>query len=682
MTITTPEAVHLSSMMDEEGIEPISVEDKDSRIPLSQLPTPLQNYLRAIAIELLGPTSPSVALDGPPTSGKTFLLRHLPQALEQVCDNMDVAPFTDVIKIPERLILLADRYDDLPLPELIDLFLRHYHMTWESTLLVTHPLLATILHDHVPHCHVLSEIDSNRDEDDDDLSSALYDTVVFDTTNIHLTIPEMASVTYMMAAPFLSWDYHITINRPTVTRIMTEAMTAVSSVVPILDERATSVVPFGVWVSWFEGFVLRCSAAGASWRSTKRFVTYLDEKFGAPISENKLDIRDDSAKKNIPPELNGSIIIGPQEEEKERKLPTCQEDATVSYRFKDVLHLPDRLKACIFGQDEAIDTISRNLIPAAAGINDASKPLRSMILLGPTGVGKTKTVLTLAQELTETPMHMVRIDMSEYQHDFSVANLIGSPKGYVGSNEGGILTNEVAKYPHSVVLFDEVEKAHPKVWDILLQILDYGHLSDNGGHKVDFTHTVIAMTSNAGATAVHHSGFAPSSAGDDALYHHRVKESKAATMNAVKTMFRPEFLNRIDDVVVFSEMSHDVGRHVARHEIRLLAERVAQRDKKFTLEIPSDDVIDTILTKADVSTYGARDVQKVISRDLGDPVALSMVSAKTRGATFTFNLDRDGHLAMSSQPRTAHSSGKKRRRTNGSRSTSPSTSGKMRNHNE
>ena len=233
-----------------------------------------------------------------------------------------------------------------------------------------------------------------------------------------------------------------------------------------------------------------------------------------------------------------------------------------------LVHMEDRLRERVLGQDAALEAVSNAIRRARAGLQDAKRPMGSFIFLGPTGVGKTELARALAEFLFDDERAMVRIDMSEYMEKHSVARLIGAPPGYVGYEEGGYLTEAVRRRPYAVILFDEIEKAHPDVFNILLQILDDGRLTDGKGRTVDFKNTVIIMTSNIGSHAI------SESAGD-------LDSAMPQLMEALRSTFRPEFLNRIDDVIVFRRLTPDLIKGIVQLQLKQLGKILAQKDLKL-----------------------------------------------------------------------------------------------------
>lgn len=292
-----------------------------------------------------------------------------------------------------------------------------------------------------------------------------------------------------------------------------------------------------------------------------------------------------------------------------------------------ILHLHDALAKRVMGQDEALNLVSDAIMRSKAGIQDENRPLGSFLFLGPTGVGKTEVAKALAQQLFDDESRIVRIDMSEYMEKFSVSRLIGAPPGYVGYEEGGQLTEAVRRNPYSIVLLDEIEKAHPDVFNILLQILDDGRITDSKGVTVDFKNTILIMTSNLGS---------------EYAFEADPKERSDHYMNAVHSFFRPELINRIDEIIVFNALDLDVQRQVADKFIRLLAERIA-KDKDAVLSV-TDRAKERILQFGVDPQFGARPMRRHIQREIETAVAKAILASDSvAGKTIYVDADEDGY---------------------------------------
>jgi len=285
-----------------------------------------------------------------------------------------------------------------------------------------------------------------------------------------------------------------------------------------------------------------------------------------------------------------------------------------------LLHMEEKLRERVVGQDEAVVAVSNAIRRARAGLQDPNRPIGSFLFLGPTGVGKTELARALAEFLFDDESAMIRIDMSEYMEKHSVARLIGAPPGYVGYEEGGSLTEAVRRRPYQVILFDEVEKAHPDVFNVLLQVLDDGRLTDGQGRTVDFRNTLIVLTSNLGSEAL---ARLPDGA-DVALAREQV-------MAAVRAAFRPEFLNRLDEILLFRRLSRQDMRGIVDIQLRRLQKLLAER--KITLEV--DAAANAWLATAGYDpVYGARPLKRVIQRELQNPLAMQILEGRIpEGAT-------------------------------------------------
>ncbi len=329
------------------------------------------------------------------------------------------------------------------------------------------------------------------------------------------------------------------------------------------------------------------------------------------------------------PELEKQLDMAAQAEMQEMKLlrnkVTEEEIAEVVSRWTGIpvakmlesereklLHMEDALRQRVVGQDEAIRVVSDAIRRARAGLSDPNRPYGSFLFLGPTGVGKTELTKALAAYLFDTEDAMVRIDMSEFMEKHSVARLIGAPPGYVGYEEGGYLTEAVRRKPYSVILLDEVEKAHPDVFNILLQVLDDGRLTDGHGRTVDFRNTVVVMTSNLGSHVIQEM------AGEE-----NYQAMKEAVMEIVGKHFRPEFINRIDDVVVFHPLSREQIRAITRIQIQYLRDRLRERGMDIEL---SDAALDKLGEAGFDPVYGARPLKRAIQTQLENPLAREILA--------------------------------------------------------
>jgi ATP-dependent Clp protease ATP-binding subunit ClpB len=285
-------------------------------------------------------------------------------------------------------------------------------------------------------------------------------------------------------------------------------------------------------------------------------------------------------------------------------------------RMEDVLH------ARVIGQDEAVSAVAAAIRRSRAGLSDPHRPIGSFLFLGPTGVGKTELARTLAEFLFDDDQAMVRIDMSEYQEKHNVSRLVGAPPGYVGYEEGGQLTEAVRRRPYAVVLLDEIEKAHPDVFNVLLQLMDDGRLTDGQGRTVDFSNVVLIMTSNLGGGA-----------------------DERTVLNLVRSTFKPEFLNRIDEIVVFHPLTQEHIAQIVDLQIEHLRTRLAERNLGLEL---SDEARGHVARIGYDPDFGARPLKRVLQKEIADPIALALLKGDYRdGDVVMVDASSDGQLTFS-----------------------------------
>jgi ATP-dependent Clp protease ATP-binding subunit ClpB len=309
--------------------------------------------------------------------------------------------------------------------------------------------------------------------------------------------------------------------------------------------------------------------------------------------------------------------------------------------IEKLLKMEDRIHLRVVGQDEAISAVANAIRRARAGLSDPNRPLGSFIFLGPTGVGKTELARALAEFLFDSDQAMIRIDMSEYMEKHSVSRLIGAPPGYVGYDEGGQLTEAVRRRPYSVVLFDEIEKAHPDVFNVLLQILDDGRLTDGQGRIVDFKNTVIIMTSNLGSTYI-------------AALANSEEEMRAKVMEALRGNFRPEFLNRIDEVVIFKALTRDQIGEIVDIQLARLSKRL--EDRQISVLV-TPGAKEWLANRGYDPVFGARPLKRLIQKEILDPLSMMLLGGELRDGE-TVTVDAAGgklvfHANMSQAPMVA-----------------------------
>ena len=340
----------------------------------------------------------------------------------------------------------------------------------------------------------------------------------------------------------------------------------------------------------------------------------LEKELNELTKNNKSDILSDT----IDDESIASIIS------KWTNIPISK---LVGTEREKLLHLEENMKKRVKGQDNALKLVGNAIIRARAGIKDPTKPIGSFIFLGPTGVGKTEVAKTLASELFDSDKHMIRIDMSEYMESFNVSRLIGAPPGYVGYDEGGQLTEAVRRNPYSIVLFDEIEKAHKDVFNILLQILDDGRITDSQGRTVDFKNTIIIMTSNIGSEYILDNN----------------KNSYDLVMKELKNSFKPEFLNRIDEIIMFNSLSKDVVYSILDNILKEIEYRLSDKQLKLNL---TDRAKDFIINESYDQNYGARPIRRYVSGTLETLIATNIIAGNIKVGS-TINIDvKDEELVL------------------------------------
>ena len=315
-----------------------------------------------------------------------------------------------------------------------------------------------------------------------------------------------------------------------------------------------------------------------------------------------------------------------------------------------LLKLEEKLHQRVVGQDEAVNAVAKAIRRSRVGLKDPKRPIGSFLFLGPTGVGKTELCKTLAEAMFGDENAMVRIDMSEYMEKHTVSRLVGSPPGYVGHEEGGQLTEKVRRKPYSVVLFDEIEKAHEDVWNILLQILEDGIVTDSQGRKVDFKNTIIVMTSNVGAKNITADaarlGFDGSEKGEKESEEVRFDRIRDAVMADLKRTFRPEFLNRIDEIIVFRQLTEENIRQIARRMLDVTGARMAQQGITLAAD---DDAVAELARDGFDPQYGARPLRRAIQSMVEDAVAEKMLEGQLKSGDTAHVRLRDGKVVIESE---------------------------------
>jgi ATP-dependent Clp protease ATP-binding subunit ClpB len=297
-----------------------------------------------------------------------------------------------------------------------------------------------------------------------------------------------------------------------------------------------------------------------------------------------------------------------------------------------LLHLEDELRKRVIGQEAALQSVSHSIRRSRAGLQDQNRPIGTFLFLGPTGVGKTELAKALAGFLFDSEKALIRIDMSEYMEKFSVSRLVGAPPGYVGYEEGGQLTEQVRRRPYSVILFDEVEKAHPEVFNLLLQVFDDGRLTDGQGRVMDFRNALIIMTSNLGATEIIE------------LQGQDQEKARLKVMDILRVAFRPEFLNRIDDIVIFNNLKENEITHIVDLQIAQLNTMLS--DRKITLSV-SDEAKKVVADVGFDPVYGARPIKRTIQNLIMNPLSEGFLRGTFQdGEVVKVEVDKKGEIVL------------------------------------
>jgi ATP-dependent Clp protease ATP-binding subunit ClpC len=319
----------------------------------------------------------------------------------------------------------------------------------------------------------------------------------------------------------------------------------------------------------------------------------------------------------------------------------------IKFETEALKRLEQSLKAKVIGQDEAVEAVARAVRRSRTGIAEENRPIGSFIFLGPTGVGKTELARVLAEELFQDKDAMIKVDMSEFMEKHNTARLVGAPAGYVGYDDGGQLTEKIRRRPYSLILFDEIEKAHPEVFNILLQILEDGVLTDAKGRKVDFRNTMIIMTSNVGARQLHEEaeiGFATVTQKDEDRLDKLHEKMKSTIKKELKKSFRPEFLNRIDHIVVFKALSQKNISQIIGLQLADLARRLEAKEVILRF---SKSVSTMLLKEGYDAENGARPMRRAIQRFIEDPLATQMIDGSIKpGDTVKVSVDKDNKVEL------------------------------------
>lgn len=620
-------------------------------VPYDEMPRQYREYLDDFAVTVLDPDGSKIIVTGNPLVGKTFLI-------EQLYANRDVflkrsgQQALEFVNVPLEHARLVENSLPGKWQAYVEMTTKTYQANFEDIVYVTESVdaaigisniggrvilelsLATLhhLHKHESAGMVkqwaswevldLNDAYLNKQDMIQLLSASLLDKLNTSYPEIHMTKKHISMfVTYAIKEGELLIDADMDETREGL-------LVAQPGIFARAVGRLASLMAISAEVRDTKGNVQLSKAIKRTFADFEDYFfsclqSFIESAEGTDMDDPSLE---DALREMIETNMPGVRVMSIQGAGAQGKRAVAKPEKAAE--FTDFKTLEGRLSASVLGQAEAIREVVDGLKIPAAGLNLNEKPLRSLLFLGPTGVGKTQLALSLAQELMTEELPVKRIDMSEFGQEHEASKLLGAPPGYAGHDEGGVLTNFVKQFPNSIVVLDEIEKAHPKVWDSFLQILDAGRMTDGKGQTVDFTNTIVIMTSNLGADelARPHTGFLAIS--QEELYKQRNSEAKNIVRKAVESRFRPEMVNRIDQMVIFNELPQHILRDVIAKEIGLVSERLGIRG--YQLDSPKSDILDYIANMADASKYGAREVQRVIGKNVYGLLADTVLADKEK----------------------------------------------------
>lgn len=624
------------------------VEDNDSFAPIDYdlLPQEFQKEIDDLATELLDPEKGHVAVLGTTQSGKTFFVNQLVGNFKQYSKRFGTKDmlFIQVDDDKDYFKLLSSKkiFNDY-----VDALCEQYDRDENNICFVLDDkMFAAEIFNYNKRVRILFEatrtsfmniVQKEKADDTKIWSSWLY----FDVADVALLKKDLVEIIYNGVSERIVKQFGVVLDRSMISSFVNYTVKNVPGIKLSEGEyKNRIVVPVGVWLS----IARRIGVAIKTWNPDKIYDKNGKLKFLFIVKEivnNNLDIfefysedEDDFIGEIVIMGPDGNEITIPIPSDLKQNFPLEKEaraggDSDTSKKsgndfvFSNIYELSEKLGKNVIGQDEAISSVVDGLVVPAAGLNDKNRPIRSMLFLGPTGVGKTETALSLAREVSTEPLNVVRIDMSEFGQSHEVAKLFGAPPGYAGSDKGGVLTNAVAKNPKSIVLLDEIEKAHPKVWESLLQLLDSGRMTDGRGKEVDFTQTIVIMTSNIGARETQHKNIGFNYNTDEQQFNIRKKESNQIVMKALEKVFSPEFINRIDEKIVFNEISKEIAYKIVDKEVSKIKDTIKKSD--ITLQNIPQEIIDEVVRQSNVEKYGAREIQRNVYKNISNPIAHNII---------------------------------------------------------
>lgn len=634
--------------LNETEIEIRFVENDSSYQPImyEELPAEIQNEIDELASELVDPDRGHVLVMGTPQAGKTFLINQLVGNFERYTEKLN--------REQMRFIRLeVEEFDSNMFFDGFNTYINTLKDELEcdesSICFVTeNPMIASKLFSLSKKVRIILEASRstflNIAHMETSGSTKMWAGWRYsDATETLLKKQDLINIIHVALHDRVKKTFNVDLTKKTVTLFVNHALKQVPEIIGKDEENKNRVlVPIGNWIVALRRLsgVLGLSESAALQNKNGSINlgkvihnVFKDSQLVFESFAPKAEDNSNEGKIIAVAGPNGEIIKAqvisgdPSRSAKASSDKASDEQATIKKLvFKDMKEFPERVSKKVIGQDSAIQEIADGLIVPAAGLNDSSKPVRSILFLGPTGVGKTKMAQTIAEEAYTEPMNFVRIDMSEFSQPHEATKLLGAPPGYTGFEQGGVLTNAVKKHPNSLIMLDEVEKAHPKVWDSFLQILDAGRMTDGLGHTVDFTQTIVIFTSNIGAAEIKNTALGFTTMNEEQAYSDRQRDTKRIVEKALDQTFRAEMINRIDEIVIFNEISKDTAYKIVMQEIDLVAERM--NGSGFKLDGISTDIIEEILAKSNIRKFGAREIQRVVLKNISNPIAHSMIGNK------------------------------------------------------
>ena len=645
--------VMLDSDMFNFGIEVNLIESEDAFKPIAyeKLPRTICNEIDDIASELLDPDKGRVAIIGSSQTGKSFLINQVVGNISRYLHKVNIKSMV-FIRLKAKDVAQINSIPGL-YGAYISALCEEFECAEKNICFVTEDTnVASYIYEATNKARIILEVSHSTFvqivEMENKGATKIWASWRFiDANEILLKKKDLVALLELTLSQKMQETFKIVADKRLINSFVNYSIKQMPELLSEEPETAGLIMaPMGIWAVAIRRL---CGILGLSEdpeiRNGNKIVVgkVIESVFHDNVNMFEAFVDDEDDDEHMIAVLPSGQVVQLKAQKSEN------EDSEVAdvtpLEFNNMETLSKELHKEIIGQDEAIESLVDGMIVPSAGLHDSTKPIRSFLFLGPTGVGKTKLATTLAEHAAEKPMNVIRIDMSEYGSAHEAAKLIGSPPGYTGFEKGGILTSAVAKNPHSLVLLDEIEKADPKIWDSFLQILDAGRMTDGQGRTVDFTQTIVVMTSNLGASDLTRTSSGFSSVSEDAQYAIRQQNSKSIVMKAVESNLRPEMINRIDEIVIFKELSQETSRKIVRKELTILSDRMSNTG--FILAPVSDDIVDDILAKSNVTKYGARDIQRVILKNVSNPVAKAVVARKTKkNKTITLSFDGDKNITV------------------------------------